>query len=72
MTNVLLIGNGAREHAIAKALVESDVNLHVHMDKKNPGISRIVDSFTVGTILDPRKLPNLDRTEYVVIGPEAT
>ncbi|MHA1929220.1 MAG: phosphoribosylamine--glycine ligase [Candidatus Thorarchaeota archaeon] len=71
MTNVLLIGNGAREHAIAKALVESDVNLHVHMDKKNPGISRIVDSFTVGTILDPRKLPNLDRTEYVVIGPEA-
>ncbi|MBQ03674.1 phosphoribosylamine--glycine ligase, partial [Candidatus Bathyarchaeota archaeon] len=38
---VLIVGNGAREHAIAKALVESGVELYSAMARRNPGIARL-------------------------------
>ena len=41
MTKVLLIGNGAREHAIATALSQSEVEIHAHMERKNPGIAKL-------------------------------
>ncbi len=71
MTRVLLIGNGAREHAIATALHESDVEIYSHMERKNPGIAKLSEKVTIGSILKPNKLPDLFGIDYVFIGPEA-
>ncbi len=71
MTRVLVIGNGAREHAIALALHRSGVEVIAHMDELNPGISEIAAETTIGSILSERKLPKLTGIDYAVIGPEA-
>ena len=71
MTRVLLIGNGAREHAIARALVDSGVELVAHMELFNPGIAKLAKEVSINSILDFRKLPDLIGVDYAVIGPEA-
>jgi len=71
MTRVLLIGNGAREHAIAAALVHSGVELIAHMDRLNPGIASLAKKVSINSILDFRKLPDLVGIDYAFIGPEA-
>ena len=71
MTKVLLIGNGAREHAIATVLAKSDVDIHAHMDRKNPGIAKLSKEFTIGSLTEPKKLPDLDGIDYAIVGPEA-
>ena len=40
MPNILLVGNGAREHAIAEAILRSKQNPHLfsYMKSNNPGI----------------------------------
>ena len=43
---VLLIGNGAREHAIAERLVE-DADLYAVMSKKNPAIAKLSKEYWV-------------------------
>ena len=37
---VLVVGTGAREHAICDAL-KDDVELYAYMSKNNPGIAKI-------------------------------
>lgn len=73
MENVLLIGSGGREHAIAKALTkDGNLNLHAAMALKNPGILRLAKSF-VSTESDADTIVNLAREkkiDYCVIGPE--
>ncbi|MFW9786444.1 MAG: phosphoribosylamine--glycine ligase [Candidatus Thorarchaeota archaeon] len=71
MTRVLLIGNGAREHAIATALVHSGVEIIAHMDRMNPGIAKLANKVSINSILDFRKLPDLSGIDYAFIGPEA-
>jgi len=71
MTKVLLIGNGAREHAIAMALTRSDIEIHAHMEKMNPGIVGLCKEFTIGSTTETRKLPDLFGIDYAIIGPEA-
>jgi phosphoribosylamine--glycine ligase len=71
VTKVLLLGNGAREHAIAASLVRSEVEVYAHMEQKNPGIARLSKKFTIGSITDPKKIPDLLGVDYVFIGPEA-
>ncbi len=71
MTRVLLIGNGAREHAIATALVHSGVELIAHMDRLNPGIAALAKEVSINSILNHRKLPDLSGIDYAFIGPEA-
>ena len=39
---VLVVGTGAREHAIADAL-KDDVELYCYMSKINPGMSKIAE-----------------------------
>ena len=71
MTTVLLIGNGAREHAIATALAKSDVEIHAHMERKNSGIAKLCKEFTIGSTTESKKLPDLDGIDYAIVGPEA-
>ncbi|WP_458188315.1 phosphoribosylamine--glycine ligase [Haladaptatus sp. NG-WS-4] len=42
---VLLVGGGGREHAIARALADSDVALYACAGNRNPGIARLADGF---------------------------
>jgi len=71
MTRVLIIGNGAREHAIATALAKSDVEIHAHMERKNPGIAKLCKEFTIGSTTEAKKIPDLFGIDYVIVGPEA-
>ncbi|MFW9919508.1 MAG: phosphoribosylamine--glycine ligase [Candidatus Thorarchaeota archaeon] len=71
MTRILLVGNGAREHALAAALTKADVEIIAHMDKVNPGIAALAKEVSINTLMDPRKLPDLEGIDYAVIGPEA-
>jgi phosphoribosylamine--glycine ligase len=70
---VLLVGQGAREHAIAKALKKSDMDLYSFMKAKNPGIAKLstkvkiakLDDFdALGEFIDEAK------PDFAVIGPE--
>lgn len=70
MTRVLLVGNGAREHAIAIALKRDGVDIVAHMDKLNPGIAALASEVNINTLDDPNKLPDLLGIDYAVIGPE--
>ena len=56
MTRILLVGSGAREHAIASALAKSSVELYVAMTSRNPGIIRLAKDATVMRTDDPKPL----------------
>lgn len=74
---VLLIGNGAREHALAEAIVKSHhkPSLAVYADKLNPGIVKLASEYvTTDSLTNFEKLTALvekTKPEFAVIGPEA-
>jgi phosphoribosylamine--glycine ligase len=71
---VLLVGGGGREHAVARALAESDATLYACAGNRNPGISEIADGFETLETTDPDAVveyaESVDAT-LAVIGPEA-
>lgn len=74
--NVLIIGSGAREHAIAKALSRSlsTPKLFCCGTARNPGILALTQDYWVGSISDPKPLLNQVlqwRIDLAIIGPEA-
>jgi len=72
---VLLVGGGAREHAMAKAALRSgDVELYALMKNRNPGIARLSKEFTLAVETDADKVVEFARkvgAEMAIIGPEA-
>ena len=69
---VLVVGTGAREHAIADAL-KDDVELYSYMSKKNPGISKIAE-FAQGDEGEVEKVAEYAKEQDIdiaFIGPEA-
>jgi len=71
---VLLVGNGAREHAIAEAIKKSNADLYAYMSKKNPGIASLCKEYEVGDICDPDIVSIWAKSkgvELAIIGPEA-
>lgn len=73
---ILLIGNGAREHAIAKSIIKSPQNpeLYSFISAKNPGIVRISREFSIGDICDVSKVASYateKKIDFAVVGPEA-
>ncbi|HOW57527.1 MAG TPA: phosphoribosylamine--glycine ligase [Smithellaceae bacterium] len=75
MTNVLLVGNGAREHALAEAILLSKENsrLFSFMKANNPGIAKLSEKTKAGNYSDLPAIVNFARenkVEFAVIGPE--
>ncbi len=73
--NILLIGSGAREHAIAEALVNSPQKpkLFSYMKANNPGIARLSEQVQIGSYGDLTEIENFAKSigaEFAVIGPE--
>lgn len=73
---ILLIGSGAREHAIARAVARSPQNPAIicFASNNNPGIQEHSSVFTVGKINDPTVIAQFASqhgTDLAIIGPEA-
>ncbi len=73
-TKALLVGSGAREHAIADALIAGGAELFAYMQLLNPGIKKIAKRFAVGKADDTTaavKFATENSVDIAVIGPEA-
>jgi len=75
MTNVLLIGNGAREHALAEALMRSsrDPRLYAFMKTNNPGIASLSAEVRIGRYNETGAIIAFAKEReiaFAVIGPE--
>lgn len=69
---ILVIGTGAREHAICQALYE-EADIYSIMSNHNPGIARI-SQFKVGSEMDiegVKKYAQDQKVDLAIIGPEA-
>jgi phosphoribosylamine---glycine ligase len=75
MQNILLIGNGAREHAIAEAIMRSgqQPRLFACMKANNPGIASLSEKIFMSSYSDLHAIVAFAaalRIDFAVIGPE--
>jgi phosphoribosylamine--glycine ligase len=75
MSNILLVGNGAREHALAEAILRSDQTprLFSFMKANNPGIAALSEKIKLGGYADLEAITGFaaeNKIEFAVIGPE--
>jgi len=75
MTHVLLIGNGAREHAIAEAIRRSGRNprLYSFMKTNNPGVASLSEEVRLGPYDEPEAIATFALeagVAFAVVGPE--
>jgi phosphoribosylamine--glycine ligase len=75
MTNILLVGNGAREHALAEAISRSEQKprLFSFMKTNNPGIASLSEKIKLGSYADLEAITAFaaeNKIEFAVIGPE--
>ncbi|MCX6780228.1 MAG: phosphoribosylamine--glycine ligase [Candidatus Magasanikbacteria bacterium] len=74
--NILLVGSGAREHTIARAIKKSKHtnNLFCFASSNNPGIKSLCAGYEVGKISEPAAVLNfaqINKIDWAFIGPEA-
>ena len=70
---ILLVGQGAREHAIAKALKKNDLELYAFMKAKNPGIALLSEEVKLAPLNDYNALGEFVKKikpDIAIIGPE--
>src|SRR3989338_11628720 len=71
---ILLIGNGAREHAVAEAFKRNkDAKLFSYLKSKNPGIISLSEGFEIGNYSDLGKINSYAqkiKPDFAFIGPE--
>ncbi len=75
MSNILLIGNGAREHAIAEAVMRSNrqPRLFSFMKSNNPGIALLSEKIFIGGYSDLAAINAFAKEcliDFAIIGPE--
>jgi len=71
---VLIVGSGAREHAIAAALARSGAEILCFGSARNPGIAALCAQYAVGKITDGAVVSTFAKEQgatLAVIGPEA-
>ncbi len=73
--NILVIGSGAREHAIVRALDRSTQEKAIYClaSNMNPGIAELCTDFTVGNINDPEIVVSFAKetdATLAIVGPE--
>jgi len=68
---VLVVGNGAREHAIAKKIHAEGAELVSAMAKNNPGIAAISERVEIIDINKPGDYDRFKGVDVAFIGPEA-
>ena len=73
--NVLVVGSGAREHAIVRAINRSHYTKKVYClgSNFNPGISKLIDELLISDINNPDIVVNYAKEKHVslcIIGPE--
>src|SRR3989338_6618346 len=73
--NILLVGSGAREHALARAIKRSPQNptLFCFGSSNNPGIKPLAADYVVGKLADIKTMVDfakLNKIDIAVIGPE--
>lgn len=73
---ILVIGNGAREHAICGALDRSNQEVEIFVVGKaiNPGMKSLAEDYLVGDICDKELVVDFAKkceVDFVVVGPEA-
>ncbi|HAT2048392.1 TPA: phosphoribosylamine--glycine ligase [Legionella pneumophila] len=76
MINILIVGSGAREHAIATALSKSENKPKIYCfgTTRNPGIQNLTSDYWVGDITVPEQVNQKAREwgiDLAIIGPEA-
>ncbi len=71
ISKVLVVGNGAREHAIVKKLAQEEVEITSVMAKLNPGIAKLSKRVELMDINDPAKYAQFKDQDLAFIGPEA-
>ncbi|OGH58842.1 MAG: phosphoribosylamine--glycine ligase [Candidatus Magasanikbacteria bacterium RIFCSPHIGHO2_01_FULL_33_34] len=74
--NILLVGSGAREHAIAKAIKRSKkpTNIFCFASNNNPGIKELSSNYKIGKITDTKTIADFakdNNIDFAIIGPEA-
>lgn len=74
--NILIVGSGAREHAIAKALSKSKhkPKLFCFASSNNPGINDLTVDTWVGNICDVSAVTSVAskrKIDFAIVGPEA-
>jgi phosphoribosylamine---glycine ligase len=75
MPNILLIGNGAREHALAEAISRSEQKprLFSFIKSNNPGMASLSAKTMLGSYADLKAIKEFaaeNKIEFAVIGPE--
>ncbi len=68
---ILVVGSGAREHAITKKLAEEDVELTAAMSRLNPGIASLCEKVDIMDIDNPEEYNRFNNIDLAFIGPEA-
>ena len=75
MIKILVIGSGAREHAIIRSFSKSKKKKKIYClaSNKNPGISSICDEIKIDNIDDPKTVQGYAKKheiDFAIIGPE--
>jgi phosphoribosylamine--glycine ligase len=67
---ILVIGSGAREHAIAEAFHRSSLQPHVYISPGNPGVAREFQCEALDSFEDVEDFCIIEGIDFVFIGPE--
>ncbi len=71
LMKVLLVGQGAREHAIAESVVKSGGVLYSYMKTRNPGIAKLSREVKTGSLNDFNSIVEFAKNvDFCIIGPE--